>query len=288
MRNISMLLCLLLLSSTAFAASDIVATYQYQDGNTITIVTRDSHHVRMNTSQSSYMLLRDDKIYSISRDDSGKWMVVDIGQQMKAMSSKGFSNFFGSADTREQEKCSADYKKTGRTEKIAGYTGNVYIVDIKQGNKLISSDEVVLSTSSDLKKINAGWAALTLKMGQTMNKDMAESIDQADKAGYGGILRYGNKMKLTSLKKTALEASYYEIPDNAQVMNMEGMPDLNQQDNARGQDYTGQNSASSRQEYDQDQASQTEVSGTDKENPDELPIEEVKKGVQNLFKFIFK
>ncbi len=289
MRNIYILVCLLLLSSTAFAASDIVATYQYQDGNIITIVTRDRHHVRMNTSDSAYMLLNNDKVYSISKDDSGKWTAVDIGQQMKLMSSKGLSGFFGGSASQAQEKYRADYKKTGRIEKIAGYTGTVYTVDVKHGDKLIRSDEVILSTSSDLKKVNAGWTALALKMGQTMGKDMAESLEQADRAGYGGVLRYGNEMKLKSLKKISLKDSYYQLPADAQIVNMEGMPDLQQQGGNPEQNYdTQDNAGNAQQEYNQDQASQSSVSKTDKEKTDELPIEEVKKGVQDLFKSIFK
>ncbi|MCK5349595.1 MAG: hypothetical protein KAJ25_09410, partial [Desulfobacula sp.] len=79
MRNM-LIVCLLFFTSTAIAATDIVATYKYQDGSMVTIVTRDSRHVRMDTSATSYLLLQEDKVFSVSQDDSGQWMVMDMGQ----------------------------------------------------------------------------------------------------------------------------------------------------------------------------------------------------------------
>ena len=161
MRNL-LIVCLLFFASTAIAATDIVATYKYQDGNMVTVVTRDARHVRMDTSATSYLLLQEDKVYSVSQDDSGQWMAMDMGQ-MKAVTSSGFTSLFGGGETKTKKEYSVKYEKTGQKEKIAGYTGVVYDVEVMEGGKVVRRDEVVLSSHSDLKKVNEGCLPLHRK-----------------------------------------------------------------------------------------------------------------------------
>jgi hypothetical protein len=233
MRNM-LIIFILFFASSAVAATDIIATYKYQDGNMLTIVTRDKDHVRMDTSATSYMLLKGDKVYSVSQDDSGQWMVMDLGQMAAAASSSSFTSLFGGGEQVVQEKeYSANYEKTGRKEKIAGYTGVVYNAEVKEDDEIIRRDEVVLCSHSDIKKINDGWSAIAAKMSENMGQEMAKSIEQATKeakaAGYGGMLRYGDEMKLQSLKKMNLNVSYYDIPSGAQYVEMGQMPNSQQQ-----------------------------------------------------------
>ncbi len=218
---------LLFFASTAVAATDIVATYKYSDGNMITLVTRDSQHVRMETSPTSYMLLKDDKVYSVSRDDDGQWMVMDMEQMKGLTSGGGFMSMFG-GQAAEPKEYTAKYEKTGQKEKIAGYTGIVYNVEMMENGKLVRRDEVVLCSHSDVKKVNQAWAAMSARMGDSMGEEMSKSIEQAtkeaQKAGYGGMLRYGDEMKLSSLQKKTLNADYYQLPAGAKSVGMGKMP----------------------------------------------------------------
>ncbi len=62
MRKIILTLCFLMAAPLcAQAASDIIATYKYADGSMVTLCTRDANRVRMDTSPTSYMLLKDRK-----------------------------------------------------------------------------------------------------------------------------------------------------------------------------------------------------------------------------------
>jgi hypothetical protein len=259
MRNILIIL-ILFFASSAVAATDIIATYKYQDGNMLTIVTRDKDHVRMDTSSTSYMLLKGDKVYSVSQDDDGQWMVMDLGQMASAASSSSFTSLFGGGEQVVQEKeYSANYEKTGRKEKIAGYTGVVYNAEVKENGEIIRRDEVVLCSHSDIKKVNDGWSAIAAKMSENMGKEMAKSIEQATKeakaAGYGGMLRYGDEMQLHSLKKMNLNVSYYDIPAGAQYVEMGQMPNSQQQPNYddQHQTYDQQQEQDMQQQYEQQQ-----------------------------------
>jgi len=312
MRNI-LIICLLFFASTAMAASDIIATYKYQDGNMVTIVTRDSQHVRMDTSATSYLLLQEGKVYSVSRDDNGQWMVMDMGQ-LKAATSSGFTSLFGGGETTVEKEYSATYEQTGQKEKIAGYTGVVYNVDVMEDGEVVRRDEVVLSSHSDLKKVNEGWSAIAAKMGESMGEEMAKSLEKATKkakeAGYGGMLRYGDEMKLHNLKKMSLDVSYYEIPTGAQTVEMGQMPNFQQPpDNNQQQQYQDQQQAYDQQqqyqdqqyqgqqqyqgEQQQDQAGQVleddakDVGQAARQEAKDATIDEVKEGVRSLFKSMF-
>ncbi|MCK5162293.1 MAG: hypothetical protein KAQ72_01180 [Desulfobacula sp.] len=304
MRNM-LIVCLLFFASTAIAATDIVATYKYQDGSMVTIVTRDSKHVRMDTSGTSYLLLDGDKVYSVSQDDSGQWMVMDMGQ-MKAATSGGFTSLFGGAETKTQEEYSATYEKTGQKEKIAGYTGVVYNIEVMEGGNIVRRDEVVLSSHSDLKKVNEGWSAIAAKMGESMGEEMAKSLEKATKeakeAGYGGMLRYGDEMKLHSLKKMSLNVSYYRVPPGAQYVEMGQTPNFpqqpnynEQQDQDQQQQYQDQQQAYEQQDQQEQQSQAGEVLEQDakdvgqaaKQETKDATVDEVREGVRNLFKSIF-
>jgi hypothetical protein len=214
---------LLCFASTAVAATDIVATYKYQDGNTITIAIRDSQHVRLETSPTSYMLLKEDKVFSVSRDDNGQWMVMDMDQMKGLASGGGFMGMFG-GQAPEPKEYTVTYEKTGQKEKIAGYTGMVYHVAMMENGKLVSKDEVVLCSHADVKKVNQGCSAISARMGQSMGEEMSKSIEQAtkeaQKAGYGGMLRYGDEMTLASLQKKTLSSDYYQLPSGAKNVEM--------------------------------------------------------------------
>lgn len=208
-----------LMPLSAHAGGDIIATYKYSDGHMMTLCTRDMNHVRMDTSPTSYLLLKNDKVYSVNRDDSGSWNVVDM-DQMKGMGG-GFASMFGGGSTPEYE---VRYEKTGKTEKVAGYSGKVYNAVVFEDGKAISRDEIVLCTHSNLKKLTEGWVAVVEKMNNNMNQAFDDSLAEARKMGYGGVLRYGKDMRLASLKIKKLDSSYYELPDGAQTMQMEQPP----------------------------------------------------------------
>jgi hypothetical protein len=222
MRKTLLLAWLLVLPpASALAASDVVATYTYADGTMMTLCTRDAGHVRMDTSATSYMLLKDNKVYAVSRADDGSWQVMDMDDA--GSMGAGVMSMFGGGSPPIYD---IRYEKTARKEKVAGYTGAVYEALIFEDGKAISRDEVVLSSDSSIKKLGDGWIAMAAHMSRCMGQQMAKSVEQcareAGKMGYGGMLRYGNQMRMKSLKVTSLAAAYYELPASAQRVGTPG------------------------------------------------------------------
>nr|WP_287411705.1 hypothetical protein [Pseudodesulfovibrio sp.] len=233
MRKFLFCLCVFLVMPVcAQAASDIVATYTYSDGSMITLVTRDAHHVRMDTSPTSYMLLSGGKVYSVTCDESGACNVMDMGQ-MAGMAS-GFSSMFGGGDEAAETEYDVRYEKTGRTETVAGYKGTVYEAKVYEDGKITSREEMVLSNHSNIKKLSEGWIAIAEALTQSMGDSFDDSMEEAKKMGYGGLLRSGNDMRLTSLTVRSLDSAYYKLPANSQQVQMQQPPAQQQSNNDMG------------------------------------------------------
>ena len=211
MRRILMSVCLLLFVCTGSTwAGDIVATWKYTDGSTMKLSARDDQHIRMDTAPDSYTLLTGSKVYMVQKDDDG-WQATD----MEKMAGMMGGMFGGQKKKVNVDDYKTTYKYTGKKETIAGYKGKVYRVEVRDGaGKLVSSDELVLSTSKDILRVNMAMARISSKMtgmavsGLSANPEAIKK--QADK--YGSVLRYGKDMTLVAVKKSSLKSSHYELP----------------------------------------------------------------------------
>ncbi|QGY41790.1 hypothetical protein GM415_17230 [Pseudodesulfovibrio cashew] len=209
MRKLFCLIILALALPAAAAASDVVATYKYSDGSMVTLCTRDASHVRMDTSPTSYMLLSGGKVYAVNRGDDGTCTVMDM-DTLKS-SGGGLTSMFGGGSTPEYD---VRYEKTGKTESIAGYKGTVYKAVVFEDGKVVSRDEIVLSSHGNIKKLTEAWMAMASRM-TNMAASFEASTEEARKMGYGGVLRYGNDMRLAKLKVMNLKSAYYQLPSGS-------------------------------------------------------------------------
>ena len=211
MRRILMSVCLLLFVCTGSTwAGDIVATWKYTDGSTMKLSARDDQHIRMDTAPDSYTLLTGSKVYMVQKDDDG-WQATD----MEKMAGMMGGMFGGQKKKVNVDDYKTTYKYTGKKETIAGYKGKVYRVEVRDGaGKLVSSDELVLSKSKDILRVNMAMARISSKMtglavsGLSANPEAIKK--QADK--YGSVLIYGKDMTLVAVKKSSLKSSHYELP----------------------------------------------------------------------------
>lgn len=250
MRKLLFLMCLVLaMPTTALAASDIIATYTYSDGNKVTLCTRDSEHVRMDTSPTAYTLLSNGKVYSVTCED-GQCQAMDMGS-MAGMAG-GFSSMFGGGEATEYD---VRYEKTSKTEKVAGYTGTVYKAVVFEDGKVVSREDVVLSTHSNIKKLTDGWIAMAEVLTQSMGRSFQDSMNEAKKMNYGGVLRYGDQMRLTKLSVKTLDSAYYQLPSGTQEVQAQQMPEQ------QGTDDMGLGSDAKEIGYDAKETTKDEIKG---------------------------
>lgn len=222
MRILMVLFILFPFSSTAFAA-DLLVTWQDGQGNLMKVAHRDDTHIRMDNQPDNYTLLRGDKIYMATKDE-GEWQVVDLDQM------SGMAKMFASkAVTSQAKDYKATFAKTGKTEKIASYKGTVYVVEVRdEAKKLVQKEEVVFSRNSDVRRASQAMMTIAAKMGDKMglaySANMDEAMQEAANKDYGGTLRYGSDMKVVSIEKGSLPAGYFDLPQNANQLDVGQAP----------------------------------------------------------------
>ncbi len=275
---ISIFLLLFVLTGSALAG-DIVATWKYSDGTAVTLSARDSDHIRMDTAKDSYTLLTGGKTYMVTKDDEG-WQATDM-EKMAGM----MGGMFGGQKKVNVDDYKATYKYTGKKETVAGYTGKIYRVDVRDGaGKLVSSDELVLSTSKDIFRINMAMARIGSNMTGMAVSGMSakpEAIKkQADK--YGSVLRYGKDMTLVNVKKPSLKASHYELPTGTTQREVKASPKAQQATIGAANEKT----AGKKSGFFGDLLKSSEGAAKDQTKTD--TTSEVKEGVNNLFNKFFK
>jgi ribosomal protein L21E len=260
-------------------AGDVVATWVHKDGSTMKLSIRDSDHIRMDIQPDSYMLLSGSKFYQIKKSE-GQWTAMDMDEMSEMMKK------FGKQDSGQINTFKATYKYTGRKEKIAGYKGKVYLVEINDGAGYKQKDEVVFCTHSDIKKVNKAWMIIASRMGKMMGQGMAQAIEQstkeAEKAGYGGILRSGSELKLQSLEKKSFSPAWYELPEGVKMVNMRGLSSAPPQVKSSS---TGQNSKK-KGGFAGELTKDSENAFKD-ESKDQT-VQKVREGVRSLFKKVFE
>lgn len=203
-------------------AKDIVGTWKTAENRPLTISYRDDDHMRMETGQDGYMLVRGDKVYAVNRK-GGKWQAVDMDEMTGMMKMFGQGAVHAAAIREETVR----FEPTGRSETIAGYKGNEYRVTYVDGSGQSHEQEVVLSDHPDVKELSDAWVGLASRMAQMIGKQTAEELERATRLvrekGYGGILRSGDDMILQSLERVSRKASYYELPSNVEMVHMGSM-----------------------------------------------------------------
>ena len=269
------LLCLLLLLPVSAWPEDIVSTWRHKNGNTIKLAMRDANRVRMDTGTDKYILLEGENMYMVTRQD-GQWTAMDMDVLA------GMMNRFGIQARAAEQKADAHpsrFEDTGRTETVAGYKGNVYVAETKDADgRPIDHVEIVFSKHADVEAAGKAWLRIASRLGDILGARTAQEIEtasvKADTADYGGILRVG-EMSLVSIAKPALDAAYFDLPEGAEVVDAGAV--------AREDAQAGSAAA------DSDLAGELakDAGDPDREMPGKNPVDDVKKGVDGLFKKIF-
>lgn len=212
-----------ILFSTA-AVADVVGSWGVGQGNAIKVYYKDDNHIRMDVGNGSYMLIIKDKAYTVV-DQGGQKMVMDVdamGSAMKMMGGMAMQQAKSQIDQYDPE--SVQYKKTNRTETIAGYKGTVYQVSVK-GPKGIETSEMVASNHKDVVTLQKAFHKISQRMAQSiMDKSALDGVnkaaDLAAEKGIGGMLRYNQEMTLQSLQNKDLPDEIFQLPKGAVQMSI--------------------------------------------------------------------
>ncbi|WP_163559358.1 hypothetical protein [Halomonas sp. NO4] len=157
--------------------------------------------------QAGFMLLKEGKGYMVS-EMQGQTVIMEMAK-LKAMAEGLGGNDAAIAGQQASEVNTLE--ASGETETVAGIEGEVYQLTWtdKAGNR--HEDELVLSDDTRVRELSAGFDAYQQSM-----TDEPDAIAVALAERELGLLRFGDRFRLTSLSDESPDASRFELPEDAQ------------------------------------------------------------------------
>lgn len=173
-------------------------------GQSMHIDWRDADTVRMNTSASDYMLVRDGKAYMVS-NRGGQPMVLDW-DAMRSM--------IGAAPVPKTQGPVGDdalvsMEATGRTETVAGIEGEYYRITYRDDG-VEKSREVVLSDHPLAVEMTQAWFTTMQAIAGSVGGEGSIDFEFANREL--GMLRSGDDFRVTEISGETPPAGDFELP----------------------------------------------------------------------------
>lgn len=159
-----------------------------------------------------YLLMREGNLYSVT-NQGGEPMVVDLSSLGRMFG--GLTEQVQQVDGNNNMDELITLDDTGRTENIAGITGDVYIATYTDANGRRMTDEVVIGSHPVLQEMTSVMMTLGGSLdqdGQAADNDaMQELLGKGD-----GILRFGSNYRVLSIEDTSPSMARFELPAEPQ------------------------------------------------------------------------
>lgn len=166
----------------------------------------DQQTVRMDVpADNGYMVLRDSKVYMVNPNASdGMPTVMEVGGMIQGMAAA-----MGESDNSPLSQQVESIEATGKTEVVAGITGDVYDVTIKDGKGNIENKQMVLTSDPLVVEMTEAFFGLT---GTMVGVERISEFSNALPDKNRGLLRVGDEMVLQSISSDAPAANTFELP----------------------------------------------------------------------------
>lgn len=207
-----------LLATPALAMAAGTASVQTED-QTLEVLWQDESKARITPQgQSSYMVMRDGKLYGVSTGGS-RTMVMDLTAMAGIMGRMGLdpsSTSPGPDQAMEVESFGA----TGERETVAGLQGEVYEVRWRDQDGRTHTDQAVLSDNPLVVELMTVMAGAAQTLAEAMDREHGGVVEEQLSTRGLGILRY-NETRVTKISGEAPGAGAFELP--AEPMGSPGM-----------------------------------------------------------------
>jgi len=207
--------------------ADVTAVFNAGGQENITIEYRDDNHVRMSAPGGGYLIITGGEGY-IAAQDGRNWTVFrfrDMAAMISRMgASMGAMGLGGGEINILDVDGTPEIRNTGRTETVAGISGEVYEVistNASNGNREVT--ELVLSGHADALSAYQGFMRITTMMGEMAGIQGLDAL-MDDTYGLAGkaVLRADNDWILTSVNRGNIPDANFALP--AQPMDMPNIP----------------------------------------------------------------
>jgi len=208
---------LLVVALPAFAGGQaIMESRTHEREITTKLAWNDHGHTRFDAQgQQGYMLARHGKIYSVSNAE-GRTIVMNLSSMSRMMSYSAAGAESGSvADARSVSRIEA----TGRRERVAGIDGKIHRITWTNAQGETRTDEAVLSAHPAVVGLADALRAFSEAMRKATGQHQPDALGQALERRDLGVLRFGERMRVTALSDEPPGANAFELP--AEPMDMQ-------------------------------------------------------------------
>ncbi len=193
------------------AWADITAIYAMAGGDQLRVEYRDAGNFRVGTDAEHYQLMVGGRLYAVAQGQ-----VIDVEKVSRQIRAVGADTFLAGllGDATSDVPTDVSVRPLGRQETVAGYKGEVYEALARTSNgeqraELVVTDNAELKAVQDalMKVAKDAVAAIGAK-----SSPYAKPLEQVEQQRLGGLLRYGEELRLVSLDRTAIAAGRIALP----------------------------------------------------------------------------
>lgn len=198
------------------ALADLTGTFALAGGQQFLVEYRDADHFRLSLDGAGFELMRGGELYLGIRNGE-RYNIMHIGQMARQMQQLGGSNALAGllGGDRDRLPSEARFEPLGRTETVAGITGEVYAVTTHSASGA-RTEEAVLASHPQLETMQAAVldaAGQTLQLlGPGPAREHGRIIQQIREAGLGAVIRYGTEFRLVDLHDDTIPQARFELP----------------------------------------------------------------------------
>ena len=222
--------CLLMLTTLNAAYAGTISRWNLPDGKMFTLIYEDKQHIRIELGEGHQVLINGAKSHLVTRQGSQR-IAMDLANMGGALEAFGGLMMQNAQQRMDQFKGSkVQFKKTDRIERIGGYRGEVYQVNLisSKGNE---THEIVVSNHPDILALQDIFLELSKQASKVLpNNQGLGSMNyfsrQAKSVGIGGVLRYGSDLTLREVKKKKLAPATFQLPPGVTLITLPVFPSM--------------------------------------------------------------
>ncbi len=198
-----------LLAAPAWA--DVTAVYAMAGGDPLRVEYRDAANFRVGTDADNYQLMLDGRLYAVAEGQ-----VIDVEKISRQIRAVGADTFLAGllGDATSDVPTDVSVRPLGRQETVAGYQGEVYEALARTSNGEQRA-ELVVTDNADLKAVQDALMKVAKDAVAAVgakSSPYAKPLEQVEQQRLGGLLRYGEDLRLVSLDRTPIAAGRIALP----------------------------------------------------------------------------
>jgi hypothetical protein len=196
---------------TVPAWADVTAVYAMAGGDQLRVEYRDAGNFRVGMGADNYQLMLDGHLYAVAEGQ-----VIDVEKISRQIRAVGADTFLAGllGDATSDVPTEVSVRPLGRQETVAGYQGEVYEALARTSNgeqraELVVTDNAELQAVQDalMKVAKQAVAAVGAK-----SSPYAKPLEQVEQQRLGGLLRYGEDLRLVSLDHEPIAGGRIALP----------------------------------------------------------------------------